>query len=315
MLYAFKHNLTAQTALLILGVRERELQFYTRNILNIGAQAALLAGFAFKTLSSHFSSNVLEWMSQSDDEFVKVWIYTLDARQAFMTIIELIYLISTISAMGLTLFTLYICLITPILSTGLALRGPEGAVDRAVISLASVNASVIKSFAYALNLFQLSVLMKAFLTFNLVAAIICAFFTSYYYFKIWHSTRRVIRTFKIAPNQIVTGRFDNYSGSSRFGRSLASMKRSQSSSSLMKALHLSGPPVALAGDSRTSDKGAKSRSLSKLYNYDPYTTERYAEKHGGAKIDHDAMKPNNVTKQMMYRIQGSLPPTKPDKVL
>ena len=101
MLFAKKTSLLASTAVQILSVRQQELSYYTRNILNIGSQAALLSGFAFKTLVSYRSVDLLEWIHEfaGDKTFVLASQYPLDATQVAMTTLELLYLTSTISGM------------------------------------------------------------------------------------------------------------------------------------------------------------------------------------------------------------------------
>jgi len=211
MLYAVKKDLRADLARSILKVRERELQYYTTNILNIGMQAALLSGFAFTTLAQHDSNNVLPWLEQASGSrtFVVIASLVLDPQQLFQVILEMLYLTSTISAMGSTLYVLYICLVTSILGPGLALRGPEGSVDRAVFSLARVNRRVIASFAFALNLFQSSVLVKAFLAFHVIAAVVCSAFVIYYMYAIDNHARLVMDMFNIRSGEVISGRFDD----------------------------------------------------------------------------------------------------------
>lgn len=62
--------------------------------------------------------------------------------------------------MGLTIYTLYICLLLSITGSGLALRGPEGSVHRAVLTLARGCRRVIQAYALALYLFMLSIFTK-----------------------------------------------------------------------------------------------------------------------------------------------------------
>lgn len=209
MLFASKRELHAGVALSILQVREQELAYYTANINNIGLQASLLAGFAFSTLSSHESLNVLTWIEQAPERPFLVISFDITAAQQVKVLLELLYLTSTISAMGSTLYTLYICLITSILGPGLALRGPEGSVDRAVIGLARVNRKVIQSFGFALDLFQFSILATTFLNFHLIAACICSFFVVYYMARIKKYTSKLTKEFLINKDLIVTGRFED----------------------------------------------------------------------------------------------------------
>jgi hypothetical protein len=211
MLYASKRELHASLALEILGVREQELGYYTANINNIGLQASLLAGFAFSTLSSHNSLEVLSWIEQPVDQPFVIIDFAVGqtSAQEAKVLLEILYLISTISAMGSTLYTLYVCLITSILGPGLALRGPEGSVDRAVLGLARVNRKVIGSFAFALDLFQFSILVSSFLNFHLISALVCACFSIYYMVRIRRYRNLLATEFMINPGLIVTGRFED----------------------------------------------------------------------------------------------------------
>lgn len=207
MLFASKRELHAGVALSILQVREQELAYYTANINNIGLQASLLAGFAFSTLSSHESINVLDWVVEEPGQPFLLLSLDLTPAQQLMALLELLYLVSTISAMGSTLYTLYICLVTSILGPGLALRGPEGSVDRAVVGLARVNRKVIQSFGFALDLFQFSILVTTFLNFHVLAASVCSACVLYYMARIKRYTAKLTREFSVDKAQIVTGRF------------------------------------------------------------------------------------------------------------
>ncbi|KAJ1632780.1 hypothetical protein T492DRAFT_838158 [Pavlovales sp. CCMP2436] len=317
MLYAFKDELTYRTAKDILSVRERELRFYTRNILNIGAQAALLAGFAFKTLVDHESAGMLEWIDEfaSNDTFVIVTDYAgqLDAVQVAMTVFELAYLLSTISAMGSTLYTLYICLITPILGLGLALKGSEGSVDRAVISLAGVNTSVITSFAYSLTLFQFSVLMKAFLTFHLLAACVCAITVTYYFVSIRRTQRRIIKTFKIDPKDIVTGRFNVSAAKSRWD--LARTKFDASTSTQAQSGYGSKMRKLVAQLTQQSSEGSPSSQGTSRRRSDPYAQERRERRRSTTSIDAAPHMPKYVAERLMFRLQGPLPRRTPEATI
>ena len=51
MIYADKENLRTQVSKDLLVIREREMDFYARNLSMAGTHAALLAGFAFTILS------------------------------------------------------------------------------------------------------------------------------------------------------------------------------------------------------------------------------------------------------------------------
>ncbi|KAJ1625764.1 hypothetical protein T492DRAFT_227345 [Pavlovales sp. CCMP2436] len=233
MLYAFKNELHAQLARDLISVRTRELDYYTTNIRNIGFSAALLTGFAFGTLASHRSQEMIVWIELYSTEYTHtstlppfvLVIDSLCARGSMSTpplpkLARPTYAPPPLAqplhpltwphaeAMGLTIYTLYICLLLSITGPGLALRGPEGSVDRAVFSLARGCRRVIQAFAFSLYLFIVSMFFQAFLTFHVYVAVICAVFLVYYMYVIRRHSKGVMGMFSIDPNRVVTGRFE-----------------------------------------------------------------------------------------------------------
>lgn len=315
MLYAFKHELTHRTARQIISVREHELRFYTRNISNIGSQAALLAGFAFTAIVAHSSEDMLEWVEEYAPEETFAMLHShiakLDHAQLAMTAFELLYLLSTISAMGSTLYTLYICLVTPILGLGLALRGNEGSVDRAVLNLAGVNAAVIREFGTALRLFQFSVLIKAFMTYHLLAACACSVSVLYYAYAIRSSEKRIVASFAIPRGAIVTGRFDDAPPATHW--SPAHKKRGLAAFLAAPGRSGGGGGLQARAQQRQRSPPPRKRDLTvnQMNAHDPYTSERRDRRRGLQLADPEMEKPANVARQMMYRVQGPLPPDNP----
>ena len=74
MIYADKENLRTQVAKDLLLVRERELDFYARNLSMVGTHAALLAGFAFTILSQHqFMNPTAGFLSFETEVALGMW--------------------------------------------------------------------------------------------------------------------------------------------------------------------------------------------------------------------------------------------------
>eukprot|EP00967_Tisochrysis_lutea_P102956 scaffold155241_cov28-Tisochrysis_lutea.AAC.3 len=111
MLYADKRALETNLQVSLLKIREKELQFYTQNCIAIGTQAALLSGFAYNGIIQ-----VDIPTDQSD------WLKTL-------------YLCVTTAAMGFELIAVLNSTLCSMLGPGLALRGPDGSMHRAVDGL------------------------------------------------------------------------------------------------------------------------------------------------------------------------------------
>jgi hypothetical protein len=161
-------------------VREKEMRFYATNLSMVGTHAALLAGFAFTILSQYQFKTPDEGYLPADLE-LSLGIYNSDDPYKDMhgmrvavdlrggmgswtwatwlqQIFQLLHLLFTSLGMTLTLWTLYTCVITNILGVHLALRGPEGSVDRAVRHMAQQNQFALRKFIWGLVLFILSVI-------------------------------------------------------------------------------------------------------------------------------------------------------------
>ena len=154
MLYADKKHLETETARDVLRVREKEMRYYARNLSMLAAQSALLAGFAFTILSQYtfkfpyqgvLSCARRRALMMSLDERcdplrggnpelpgMSGWTWDTWLHQFG----QLLNLTCTTYAMALQLWTLTRCVLTNILGLGLALRGPEGSMDRAVRHMA-----------------------------------------------------------------------------------------------------------------------------------------------------------------------------------
>lgn len=138
MLYADKRALETNLQVSLLKIREKELQFYTQvppqpqpqpqpehhhpppspshpprpqNCIAIGTQAALLSGFAYNGIIQ------VDIPSEAND-----WLKTL-------------YLCVTTAAMGFELIAVLNSTLCSMLGPGLALRGPDGSMHRAVDGL------------------------------------------------------------------------------------------------------------------------------------------------------------------------------------
>jgi hypothetical protein len=165
MLYADKENLKTTVAQELLSVREKEMGFYERNLSMVGTHATLVLGFSFTILSNYqFQTPVQGYLSYAQEEFfglaplnttivelgiewehrtgISGWTY----RDWFQQLFQLFHLISTIMGILLQLWTVYTCELTNILGLHMALRGPDGSVDRAVSRMAEHNTFALRRF-------------------------------------------------------------------------------------------------------------------------------------------------------------------------
>ena len=109
MLLADKHDLQQKLRLNLLQIEEKELNFYTQNCYTIGTQAALLAGFAFSAMCE------------------------VEIDHTYGEHIQAMWLISIVLSMTLEIGAVVKSMQLSILGPGLALRGPEGSVARAIM--------------------------------------------------------------------------------------------------------------------------------------------------------------------------------------
>ena len=123
----------------------------------MGTQSALLAGFAFTILSQtefrqpaggflpHSTRVSMGMYSGDDDDMgIKDWDWPTWVQQ----ISQMCHILLMTLGMCLHLWTVYATTVTNILGLGLALRGPEGSMDRAVRHMARENSLALNQFAY-----------------------------------------------------------------------------------------------------------------------------------------------------------------------
>ena len=151
MLYADKQALETDLKVCLLAIRERELDFYTQNCRSIGTSAALLAGFAYAGLSSTSD------FSEDTTEF---------SKGLFLTV--------TTCAMSLNIASMAAATWCSMLGPGLALRGPDGSMDRAVEGLALEYRVIFLLFAAGLLCFFFSALLLVIDEFEAVLSVVLA---------------------------------------------------------------------------------------------------------------------------------------------
>eukprot|EP00966_Prymnesium_polylepis_P105668 2447387-Prymnesium_polylepis.1 len=95
----------------MLSIRDKELEFFVRNLQNIASLAALLAG-----------------LGQSGLIYTKYIDLNLCGQDEFMCA-EFTYPLAVTLTMCLALFSMWGCMLVTMLAPGLALRGPQGSVD------------------------------------------------------------------------------------------------------------------------------------------------------------------------------------------
>ena len=251
---ADKENVKAQLAKDFLDVREKELEFYARNLKMVATFSAIIAVFAFDALFQFRFQTPVEgylpltleeaggmWginrilFSQEDVCFGRVcWSsqHSAEELRAFRKgfaawdwgtwlhqISQALHLVLDALALTLLLWTLYTCVITSILGVNLALRGPDGSVDKAVRYMAQQHQFVLYKFMWGLGLFSNVRILYIISKFNIFIAVAIIFPVMLVSRQSYLHLRELVRSFQFEPKTTVTGQWDL---SSQRGRSAGS---------------------------------------------------------------------------------------------
>ena len=160
MLLADKHNLQQELKLNLLHIEEKELNYYTQNCYTVGTQAALLAGFAF--------AGLVEVDDTLSDE----------SRLSAHLAMQMGWSVSCVVALCLEIMALVKAMQLSIMGPGLALRGPEGSMTRAVLVMRSEYRGMQRLFYSGLVVFHVTASLYVWMHFKweaglLVTAVIC----------------------------------------------------------------------------------------------------------------------------------------------
>ena len=144
MLHADKEALRTAYKLRLLAIREKELNYFLQNCINIATLAAMLAGFAQSGLiyTKYIDKNL--------------------CGEREIGCSELLYPIIIIVVMCLSLTCLWSCMLVTMMAPGLALRGPEGSLVRCLDIVAEEYQSALVYFIAALFFFFASAILWSF---------------------------------------------------------------------------------------------------------------------------------------------------------
>ncbi|KOO53862.1 hypothetical protein Ctob_012795 [Chrysochromulina tobinii] len=184
MLYADKRALETNLQVSLLKIREKELQFYTQNCIAIGTQAALLSGFAYNGIIQ------VDIPSESSD-----WLKTA-------------YLCVTTFAMGFELIAVLNATLCSMLGPGLALRGPDGSMHRAVDGLMLEYRLTFLFFTMGLIAFHVSALLFAWLEFSWPVALAMTLALLMFIYGMARYFKRIYQRFALDSDHYITGKFE-----------------------------------------------------------------------------------------------------------
>jgi hypothetical protein len=154
-----QNDLQTQLKLSLVQIEERELIYFTENSYNIGTQAALLSGFAFAALMQ--AATVVA--DPNNDKF--------DAGSVHGNLIQASWAGVTVLAMLFEIMALVKATQLAITGPGLALRGPEGSMTRAISVMRIEYRAIGQLFYIGLFFTLISSAIFAFIIFGLPAAV------------------------------------------------------------------------------------------------------------------------------------------------
>jgi len=184
MLFADKRALETNLQVSLLKIREKELQFYTQNCIAIGTQAALLSGFAYNGIIQ------VDIPTDSPD-----WLKTM-------------YLCVTTAAMGFELIAVLNSTLCSMLGPGLALRGPDGSMHRAVDGLMLEYRLTFLFFTAGLVAFHVSALLFAWLEFSWPVALAMTLALVLFIYGMYRYWLRIYSRFALSSERMITGKFE-----------------------------------------------------------------------------------------------------------
>mmetsp|Transcript_25781 Transcript_25781/g.60183 ORF Transcript_25781/g.60183 Transcript_25781/m.60183 type:complete len:248 (-) Transcript_25781:565-1308(-) len=182
MLYADKRALETNLKVSLLAIREKELNFYVSNCQSIGTQAAMLAGFAFAGLMQPLPP---------EPEVLRV-----------------LFLMSTVSALGLQLVTVVTTTLLSMLAPGLALRGPDGAMHAAVDGMIDEYRLGFYTFLFGLLFIHGAAIFFVWLAFPLMEAVVLTTCLMFSLFMMYRYIRKMFVTFALPKDTLDSGKFE-----------------------------------------------------------------------------------------------------------
>ncbi len=120
---------------------------------------------------------------------------------------QFFHVILTTIGMSIQLWTLYTCVLTNILGLSLALRGPEGSVDRAVRHMAEQNQLVMNRFGYGVIIFFVTIMLFSLMEYEIYVSIPVCCCVGLVFRRMILNIRSLVNAFWLDQDTIVTGQF------------------------------------------------------------------------------------------------------------
>lgn len=215
MLAAEKAQLRTSLAVEQLMLRDKELHYYLNTMSSVSTQATLLAGFAFAQLTGYeyddpdegfFTTEQLDAMGightieDASQRGVAGWSWLTWTKQ----ILQLCFIVSTAACMFLQLWAVQACTVSTVMGQGLALRGPDGSMDKAVRHMARQSRATYAMFSLGIMLIKASTLIFIVNSFSVFVSVPAALLCSIIAFRSYTSEQVLNSIFHVAEDDVVS---------------------------------------------------------------------------------------------------------------
>ncbi|KAG8466854.1 hypothetical protein KFE25_008233 [Diacronema lutheri] len=182
MLYADKRALENNLMVSLIEIRQKELDFYTRNCISIGTQAALLSGFAY------------------------AGIIQVAIPESCPDLLKAAYLSMTVCTMTVHLIALFNSTMCAMLGPGLALRGPDGSMHKAVDGMMVEYRVCFLFFVSGVVFFHFSAMLFTWTQWAWLIALPVTTVLFLFLYGIYSHFTRIYNKFQLRPGEMIDGR-------------------------------------------------------------------------------------------------------------
>jgi hypothetical protein len=200
MIVADKEALATELKQSSLSIQEKEINFFTSNFNSLATQSALLAGFAFSGACSSITQPPLN----APDPSVRAALSGIETKDDH-TLLAFFFYASTAISMCLNLLVVISCTFCNMWGPGLALRGPNGSMAKAVNGMDAERQEIFLFFGLGLWFLMLGLIAvawcKAFWHNALLVTVISLVFMQLFL----RYTKRIWDRFSLESGSMVSG--------------------------------------------------------------------------------------------------------------
>lgn len=215
MLAAEKAQLRTSLAVEQLQLRDKELNYYLNTMSSVSTQATLLAGFAFAQLTGYeyddpdegyFTFEQLDALGightseDASQRGIAGWSWLTWTKQ----ILQLCFIVSTAACMFLQLWAVQACTVSTVMGQGLALRGPDGSMDKAVRHMARQSRATYAMFSLGIMLIKASTIIFIVNSFSVFVSVPTAILCTIIAFRSYTSEQVLNSIFHIPGDEVVS---------------------------------------------------------------------------------------------------------------